>query len=80
MHMHTHTHTHTHTHMPPPVADARYGGHFLLQCPNASAVAKFKRAVRLGDIVWHAAATDQEAVGGSRRGASIGGTKVVVYI
>ena len=43
------------------VADARYGGAALLQCPNASEVAVFKRAVALGDIVWHAAATDQEA-------------------
>jgi hypothetical protein len=43
------------------VSDPRYGNHHLLQCPNASAVAKFKRAVKLGDIVWHAAATDQEA-------------------
>ena len=43
------------------VADKRYGGHPLLQCPNASAVERFKRAVKLGDVVWHAAATDQEA-------------------
>jgi hypothetical protein len=43
------------------VSDPRYGNHQLLQCPNASAVEKFKRAVKLGDIVWHAAATDQEA-------------------
>ena len=43
------------------VADKRYGGAHLLQCPNASAVAAFKRAVKLGDITWHAAATDQEA-------------------
>lgn len=43
------------------VADKRYGGAHLLQCPNASAVETFKRAVKLGDITWHAAATDQEA-------------------
>ena len=37
-------------------------GRNLLHCPNASAVARFKRAVQMGDITWHAAATDQEAV------------------
>jgi hypothetical protein len=36
-------------------------GRNLLHCPNVTAIARFKRAVRLGDIVWHAAATDQEA-------------------
>jgi hypothetical protein len=36
-------------------------GHPLLQCPNASQLATFRRAVHLGDITWHAAATDQEA-------------------
>ena len=43
------------------VADKRYGGAPLLQCPNETTVARFKRAVKLGDISWHAAATDQEA-------------------
>ena len=36
-------------------------GRNLLHCPNETAVARFKRAVSLGDITWHAAATDQEA-------------------
>eukprot|EP01052_Picozoa_sp_SAG31_P040739 SAG31_NODE_5979_length_2228_cov_1.962424_2_plen_240_part_00 len=36
-------------------------GRNLLHCPNDTAIARFKRAVRLGDITWHAAATDQEA-------------------
>jgi len=39
----------------------QYKDRGLLHCPNASAVARFKRAVKLGDITWHAAATDQEA-------------------
>ncbi len=36
-------------------------GRNLLHCPNETAVDRFKRAVTLGDITWHAAATDQEA-------------------
>jgi hypothetical protein len=43
------------------VAPKKYGGLPLLQCPNASQVAQFKRAVALGDVTWHAAATDQQA-------------------
>lgn len=42
-------------------ADKRYGGAPLLQCPDEKAIAVFKRAVKNGDITWHAAATDQEA-------------------
>jgi hypothetical protein len=46
-------------------ADPRYTGGkqgiSLLQCPNATQLAQFTRAVKLGDIFWHAAATDQEA-------------------
>jgi hypothetical protein len=46
--------------------DAHYNawdgsGRNLLHCPNATAVSRFKRAVKLGDIFWHAASTDQEA-------------------
>ena len=41
-------------------------GRNLLHCPNASAVARFKRAVQMGDITWHAAATDQEAVSAAK--------------
>ena len=36
-------------------------GKNLLQCPNSTAVATFKRAVKMGDIFWHAATTDHEA-------------------